>query len=314
MRSNSTASTASTNHGKPPRHCNCDTAIRVASTPTSSTVESSPAPSTTTSGASPRLARHRRPERHRGDHRVDERTRRQDQRRHPAARIETGQIDDTAASRSVVRHAHVGDIVVTRRNDRRLARPRGEPVRNREPWTVTGDRRRRLAHRVIESGSGTVTLPAEYAREHVRLGYAATEHGNQGDTVTVGIELATAATTRRGLYVASPEGTTRTRSWSSPRATTSTKPATSSKACSPATEPTCLPPRNAASWPTPDRAPPAANQHCNRDVRFRHGSNHSEPESATTSPRPPHEQPRTPRRSTELQRKSGDREAATRRS
>jgi len=40
----------------------------------------------------------------------------------------------------------------------------------------------------------------------VRLGYAATEHGVQGDTVTVAIELATEATTRRGLYVALTRG------------------------------------------------------------------------------------------------------------
>jgi hypothetical protein len=42
--------------------------------------------------------------------------------------------------------------------------------------------------------------------EHVRLGYAATEHGHQGDTVDVGIALASAATTHRGLYVAATRG------------------------------------------------------------------------------------------------------------
>jgi hypothetical protein len=47
-----------------------------------------------------------------------------------------------------------------------------------------------------------VTLPPDYVRQHVRLGYAATEHGYESDTVTAGIELASAATTRRGLYVA----------------------------------------------------------------------------------------------------------------
>ena len=38
------------------------------------------------------------------------------------------------------------------------------------------------------------------------LGYAATEHGNQSDTVTIGVELATAATSRRGLYVGVTRG------------------------------------------------------------------------------------------------------------
>ena len=51
-------------------------------------------------------------------------------------------------------------------------------------------------------GHGTVTLPAG----HVRLGYAATEPGNQSDTQTVSITLATPATTGRGLYVAVTRG------------------------------------------------------------------------------------------------------------
>ena len=43
----------------------------------------------------------------------------------------------------------------------------------------------------------------------MRLGYAATEHGYQSDTVTVGINLASEATTRRGLYVGGDPGTRR---------------------------------------------------------------------------------------------------------
>jgi DNA repair exonuclease SbcCD ATPase subunit len=42
--------------------------------------------------------------------------------------------------------------------------------------------------------------------EHVRLGYAATEHGHQGDTVDVGTALTSAATSHRGLYVAVTRG------------------------------------------------------------------------------------------------------------
>jgi hypothetical protein len=40
----------------------------------------------------------------------------------------------------------------------------------------------------------------------VRLGYAATEHGHQGDTVDVGITLVSTATTHRGLYVGMTRG------------------------------------------------------------------------------------------------------------
>jgi hypothetical protein len=43
-------------------------------------------------------------------------------------------------------------------------------------------------------------------REHVRLGYAATEHGWQSDTVDTAIALTSPATTRRGLYVAATRG------------------------------------------------------------------------------------------------------------
>lgn len=102
--------------------------------------------------------------------------------------------------------AMVGDQIVTRRNDRTITTSAGDPIRNRERWTVTA---------ITDDGSltvspirghGTAVLPADYTRQHVRLGYAATEHGVQGDTVTAGIELATEATSRRGLYVALTRG------------------------------------------------------------------------------------------------------------
>jgi len=44
--------------------------------------------------------------------------------------------------------AHVGDVVATRRNDRQLVTSAGEPVRNREMWTVTA---------IAADGSLTVT-------------------------------------------------------------------------------------------------------------------------------------------------------------
>jgi hypothetical protein len=56
------------------------------------------------------------------------------------------------------------------------------------------------------TGASTVTLPAEYAMEHVRLGYAATEYGTQSATETASITLAGPATTGRGLYVGMTRG------------------------------------------------------------------------------------------------------------
>jgi hypothetical protein len=103
-------------------------------------------------------------------------------------------------------HAHVGDVVATRRNDRTLITSAGEPVRNRETWTVTAIDADGSLTVVREPGHGTVTLPADYAHDHVRLGYAATEHGYQSDTVDHSISLVSSVTTRRGLYVAATRG------------------------------------------------------------------------------------------------------------
>jgi conjugative relaxase-like TrwC/TraI family protein len=123
------------------------------------------------------------------------------------ARLAAGDLDpDTTTPIGAGERAHLGDIVATRRNDRRLTTSAGEPVRNRDTWTVTGighDGSITVSH---QGGHGTVTLPADYAREHVRLGYAATAHGWESDTVSTAMALASTATTRRGLYVAVTRG------------------------------------------------------------------------------------------------------------
>ena len=49
-------------------------------------------------------------------------------------------------------------------------------------------------------------LPADYARNHVRLGYAATEPGDQSDTQDRSITLATGSAAGRGLYVGMTSG------------------------------------------------------------------------------------------------------------
>ena len=101
---------------------------------------------------------------------------------------------------------HVGDQVATRANNRQLKTSTGDIVRNRELWTITtidpaGD----IGARKLGSNE-TVTLPARYVAEHVHLGYAATEHGNQSDTRHASLTLVTSTTTGRGLYVAMTRG------------------------------------------------------------------------------------------------------------
>jgi conjugative relaxase-like TrwC/TraI family protein len=102
--------------------------------------------------------------------------------------------------------AAVGDIVATRLNDRALRTDRAEPIRNRDRWVVVGVGRDGSLTVSHLEGHGQVTLPADYARAHVRLGYAATSQGHQGDTVDIGIGVVTAATTHRSLYVATTRG------------------------------------------------------------------------------------------------------------
>ena len=124
-----------------------------------------------------------------------------------AARIRAGHVDPHL---SVVigggERAHVGEVVATRRNDRRLLTTAGEPVRNRETWTVTAVHPGGALTVTQDHGHSSITLPSDYVQVHVRLGYAATEHGYESATVTAGIELASAATTRRGLYVGITRG------------------------------------------------------------------------------------------------------------
>lgn len=121
---------------------------------------------------------------------------------------QAGLLDDRHAVRVAGSEtASAGDLVVTRRNDRTLLTDHGEPVRNRELWKADAahDDGSLTVSRV--EGHGTVTLPADYVRTSVRLGYAATAHGHQGDTTDISLTLVTAATTHRSLYV----GATRAR-------------------------------------------------------------------------------------------------------
>jgi conjugative relaxase-like TrwC/TraI family protein len=122
------------------------------------------------------------------------------------ARRELGELGRQVVRIAEGETAAVGDIVATRRNNRALHTDRAEPVRNRDRWVVVGVSRNGSLTVSHLDGHGRVTLPADYARAHVRLGYAATSAGHQGDTVDVGLGVVTAATTHRSLYVATTRG------------------------------------------------------------------------------------------------------------
>jgi len=110
--------------------------------------------------------------------------------------------------------AGVGDLVVTRQNQRLLTVHGGRDfVKNGDLWQVTGrhpDGDLDLRHR---GHAGTVRLPAGYAAEHVELGYATTVHRAQGMTVEAGHVLVDKTMSREAFYVAMSRGRTSNRAY-----------------------------------------------------------------------------------------------------
>lgn len=105
--------------------------------------------------------------------------------------------------------AGVGDLIVTRRNDRRLRTGPGESafVKNRDRWEVTG-RTADGSMSVRRVGSQQATsLPAHYVADHVELSYALTGYGAQGITVTHAFAIVQPGDERSFAYVAATRGT-----------------------------------------------------------------------------------------------------------
>lgn len=118
----------------------------------------------------------------------------------PVGDVEVGLADGTRASE--------GDLIITRRNDRRLRPLRGGWVRNGDRWVVArvhGDGAVEV-RRTGSSHGGTVTLPAAYVAEHVDLGYAVTAHRAQGITVDTSHVVVSGSTTRENFYVSMTRG------------------------------------------------------------------------------------------------------------
>lgn len=102
--------------------------------------------------------------------------------------------------------AHVGDVVVTRQNARRLTVNGGQDfVKNGDLWRVVGLEDGMLTVQHLEHG-GKVTLPGSYVAASVELGYASTIHRAQGATVDTAHALVDSSTDRAGAYVALTRG------------------------------------------------------------------------------------------------------------
>ena len=106
--------------------------------------------------------------------------------------------------------AYAGDIVFTRKNARWLPLSRTDHVRNRYRWRVRKVHRNGSVTVQLlgndDKPGRTVRLPADYAADHLTLGYAATVHAAQGMTVMTCHLVGASTLTRQLLYVAMTRG------------------------------------------------------------------------------------------------------------
>ena len=122
-----------------------------------------------------------------------------------ANRVTAGAVTEDGLTVAGGGTAGVGDLVVTRQNDRRLSTGQ-RWVRNGDRWVVTATEQdgSMTVQRAI--GGGMVVLPAAYVAEHVELAYASSAHRAQGRTVDTAHALVSSTTTREVLYVMATRG------------------------------------------------------------------------------------------------------------
>ncbi len=126
-----------------------------------------------------------------------------------AALIQSGRLDpgrwciDTPGGDRL----HVGDEIVTRRNQRTLTTTNQHSVKNRDRWTITNiNTDSSITAGRVGREHETIRLPANYIQQHVELGYAQTSHAAQGRTVDHALLVLDTPTNSPGVYVALTRG------------------------------------------------------------------------------------------------------------
>ncbi len=125
--------------------------------------------------------------------------------------VEAGQVEADGLRPHDGTTAGVGDLVVTRLNDRRLSTGRAW-VKNGDRWQVArryddGSLAVRRLGRGDKPHGKALVLPAKYVREEVELGYASTVHRAQGASVDTAHALVDPeASSRELFYVAMTRG------------------------------------------------------------------------------------------------------------
>jgi conjugative relaxase-like TrwC/TraI family protein len=127
-------------------------------------------------------------------------------RRARAHRLGTTPMPGPAVALADGNRASAGELIITRKNDRRLRMSASDWVKNGDRWIVlTADRDGGL--RVQHRRTGRVIhLPASYIRDFVELGYATTIHSAQGITADTMHGLIIGTESRRQLYTMCTRG------------------------------------------------------------------------------------------------------------
>lgn len=104
-------------------------------------------------------------------------------------------------------HAGIGDIVVTRRNNRAVRLHGGRDfVKNGDTWQLTQIHHDGSIDVIHQTHGAHAHLDADYVNTHIELGYAATIHRGQGATVDTAHVILTNTSTREGAYVGLTRG------------------------------------------------------------------------------------------------------------
>ena len=120
-------------------------------------------------------------------------------------RLDSGHVSPDGLDIVGGQSAGVGDLVITRQNNRLLKAGR-RWVKNGDCWTVTATNPDSSMTVQRLGGREQVILPADYVKTHIELGYATTTQRAQGRTVSTAHAMVSPTTTREALYVAVTRG------------------------------------------------------------------------------------------------------------
>ena len=102
--------------------------------------------------------------------------------------------------------AGVGDLILARKNKRRIRDDQGNFIKNGTRLTITAMNSLGAVTATRADTGATITLDPDYLKEHVELGYACTAHRSQGVTVDTAHAVVVPGLARELFYVAMTRG------------------------------------------------------------------------------------------------------------